>query len=136
MGSSPELESHRDIKSWFIVKSIPKGEVPVAIRASWLGVPLPVRDIAPERLAGHDFLSGKTRLETHSGLYPLSVPVETADAIKALRLSSRHEAAEWWQMHLEEGVVSDRILFEANEGECFSLEEAQYQFPESQFFEL
>ncbi len=86
----------KPIFNWFIPRVTPYGGAPVEIKEAWIDVPLPLRyqrpAEGPDPTIGHeiDNIYGVTILAD-------SASVVSVDAIKALRIFERNEAAEWWE---------------------------------------
>ena len=86
----------KPITAWFVPRVIPYGSAPEAIKEGWLDVPLPLRYDRP--VEGADPTIGHS-LESMLDVTILedSASVNSNDAIKALRIFGRDEAAEWWE---------------------------------------
>lgn len=83
------------ITAWFIPRVTPYGGAPEEIKEGWVDVPLPLRydrpAEGPDPMIGHDVnnILGVTILAN-------SASVISTDAVKALRIFGRDEAADWW----------------------------------------
>lgn len=105
----------KPILSWFTIQSTPEGEAPEEIRKQWVGVTLAVREEVPASDKGGVSVLTNERVPMRA-----AVPVETEDAIIALRAAGRDEAADWWESNRDHGwEVRDTsfLLFEADCGE-------------------
>jgi hypothetical protein len=84
------------ITSWFVPRVTPYGAAPEEIKQGWIDVPLPLRYDRPEgpmpSLGAEVDGSGITVFED-------SAIVISTDALKALRIFERDEAADWWEQY-------------------------------------
>lgn len=107
--------AEEEIVYWFVPSQVPVGGAPLAIRARWVGVPLPVRRPrpveGPERHIGTDVVDRR--------LHPIDdgVVVEPADALRALRRTGAEEAAAWWEQLFARRPLSRGLVFRRAEGE-------------------
>jgi hypothetical protein len=117
-----DRETEHPILSWFIVGTMPEGEAPIEIKEQWLGVPLPVRMKAPRLDYRVGVLSGERITSVKD-----AIPVNTDDAILALRAAGKEEAADWWEAN-GHTHGDPTLLFDAAEGKLVrgnTLEDAQ-----------
>ena len=119
---------------WFKPTVTPFGGAPQPIRERWVGVPLPVRmprpPEGPESHVGRDVMDPRERRFVADG-----VAVLTTDAIAALELFGRDEAAAWWRQYLVQRPVSRALLFRRHEGELLPPRLALMLHPELEDFE-
>lgn len=134
-------EESKQISLWFIPDIIPEGGAPEKIKQQWVGVPLPVRkkNIVSEDVVG-DYVVGANILDpTDVKLNePMAlVCVETLDAIKALRLADRRDAAEWWEYWFDNRsfVFGTTLMFQASEGRLLTPTEVEEELPGTNRFE-
>lgn len=97
----------------FSVTDIPEGEAPFQIREEWLGVGLPVRSRLVQEFKGpiNTYLN---LISGHSTEHFHRVPIYGADAIEALTLANKLDAAQYWA---ENGYSLGILVFRAAEGE-------------------
>lgn len=100
----------------FTLTQVPEGGAPDDIKAQWLGVPLPVRDKALEAASGKqiyfDLITQRMIENTDS------IPVQAFDAIVALRLASRVQAAQFWESNVP---LLSELVFRGYEGDLISV---------------
>jgi hypothetical protein len=90
--------------SFIRIISIPPGEAPERVRKEWVGLELPLSENVPPGVEV-GALGGPPE---NSGGYP----VDTAIAMKALRVRSR-AAAEWWEDNVTLTSVSHLVFDKA-----------------------
>jgi hypothetical protein len=94
----------------FTITSTPQGGAPEEIKEQWIGVSLPVRQRLLETQSVHffDILTAefKENLE--------AVPVYGFDAVAALRVYGRDDAADFWA---DNGFEFANLIFRAQEGD-------------------
>jgi hypothetical protein len=103
-----------EIQAWFTIRSVPKGSAPQSIREQWVDVPVPLRYTpieAPAASIGHGVLSLADVI-----IIDDAISVESLDAIKALRLFGKQDAAEYWDDTLR-SFGYPGIAFRGNEGQ-------------------
>ena len=114
---------------WFRVTAVPSGGAPPEIRCQWVGVPLPVRRPrpveGPQPHLGRDVVDRRIRRAISDG-----VVVEPPDALAALRLFDRSDAAAWWQAHLALRPLANGLVFRRHEGEFLPTRLAHMLHPE------
>ena len=114
---------------WFRVTAVPSGGAPPEIRCQWVGVPLPVRRPrpveGPQAHLGRDVVDRRIRRAISDG-----VVVEPPDALAALRLFDRSEAAAWWQAQLASRPLANGLVFRRHEGEFLPTRLAHMLHPE------
>ncbi|MFI5041387.1 MAG: hypothetical protein ACHQNA_05990 [Acidimicrobiales bacterium] len=114
---------------WFQVMAVPEGGAPEVIRRQWVGVPLPVR--RPRPMEGPDPKIGRDVLEQdRRKLITDGVVVEFTDALDALRLFGREEAAAWWEGWLQSRRTTGALVFRVWEGRLLPTRFAGRLFPE------
>ncbi len=125
-------ESRRDpnpITAWFVVRMQPYGSAPGYIKDQWIDVPLPLRydrpAEGPEPHLGADITHSRFEV-TEDG-----VTIETADAVKALKLFGRDEAAQWWEDWATDmyGRVEGGLIFNSYEGQLVPTDYLQRLLP-------
>lgn len=87
-----------EIRGWFVPRVTPYGSAPEHIKEQWVDVPLPIRydrPEAPEVHVGHAVDSVLDITVMADG-----VSISAMDALKALRVFDRQEAADWWEKRL------------------------------------
>jgi hypothetical protein len=138
--SGHELE---EISLWFVPERTPSGSAPKTIRDQWVGVPLPVREgyayYIEENTVGGYLIGASVADPTEVRLSdPMtSVVVSAFDAFKALRLSDRQEAANWWQDWFgnRSWLLGSTLVFQAGDGKIFTPEEIEKQNPDTSRFD-
>ena len=119
---------------WFVVTTIPAGGAPLVVRRAWVDVPLPVRCPppveGPQPYLGHDV----TRREIVR-LIEDGIAVEPLDAIKALRLFGRDDAAQWWEHFFSTRPSAWGLVFRRPEGRLLPLRLAAMLHPELDGFD-
>lgn len=90
-----------EIRGWFVPRVVPYGGAPEHIKQQWVDVPLPIRYDRPSE--GPEPLVGKS-VASLPGILTIeflddSVTINSVDAIKALKIFGKHEAAEWWERY-------------------------------------
>jgi hypothetical protein len=131
-GQEPEK-----IAQWFFPARTPEGGAPDEIREQWVGVPLPVREsnatISEDRLVS-GFLIGAN--VNRPGDIKVNDPedmvsVDLSDAIKALEMAGREEAAYWWVNWSETKppYFGNNLMFKADEGDLLTPAEAEKRMP-------
>lgn len=128
-------EEPQSIALWFTPNRVPAGSAPEHIKASWVGVPLPVREsniLDTDRTVMGYQLVGSVMDPTDIKLVdPRStVKVSTEDAIKALRLFDKHNAADWWTLYFGEHIFDLNLIFQAVEGQLSTVNEILRKFPD------
>jgi hypothetical protein len=118
---------------WFQVTSTPAGGAPEAVRAAWVGVLLPVRTPRPPE--GPEPHVARDVQDRRVKVIDDGVAVAPADAIRALRLQGRAEAAEWWAAFLLERQATTALAFRTFEGRLLPPSYALMRFPELADFE-
>ncbi len=119
MAGRDTLAPGGEIRSWFVIRNQPFGAAPDEIKDQWIGVPLPLRyDRSQE--APITTMTADVNEVGPIGLYvvPDAIEVRTIDAIKALKLFDRSEAAKWWDdwsINRHGGYFS--LTFQAREGD-------------------
>lgn len=108
------MDVGRHIDHWFVVRQVPQGDAPQEIKQQWVDVPLPIRYQlveAPRVSLGHgvDAFEDVVIIDD-------AVDIEGFDAIKALRLFGRPEAADYWDTVLR-GYGYPELGFRAREGQ-------------------
>ncbi len=116
MEHEPQPGEKPEVAFWFFIRSVPAGGAPRYIKEGWVNVPLPCRrprGEGPELHLGGDVDTGAL------DIVPDGVSIDADDAIKALRLFDRHEAADWWQSYMDDcygTAVGEGLVFRAAEG--------------------
>lgn len=108
------MPHNSEIQAWFVIRSVPKGSAPQSIKEQWVDVPVPLRYTpieAPTATIGHGVFSLADVV-----IIDDAISVESFDAIKALRLFGRSEAAEYWDDTLG-SYGYPGIAFRGNEGQ-------------------
>lgn len=118
-----EVYDQRPIRQWFVIEKIPAGGAPEHIKQQWIGVALPLR--YERNMDGPE-----PRVAEEIGTYELveiedGVTIWRSDALQALRLFNRNEAAGWWSL---EGPSA--LIFNASEGRILSTEHAESEIPQ------
>lgn len=113
------VPSAAPIFGWFIPRVIPYGGAPESIKQQWLDVPLPFRYQLLEAPELH--IGSSVTDPTYLTVYEDGITIAGLDAVKALRIFDRDNAAEWWEANyvtpnLERLGVCD-LLFNKKEGE-------------------
>lgn len=120
--------SRPPIRYWFMVTETPQGGAPEAIRRGWVGVALPVREPrpveGPETYVGRDLASREMRWIDDG------VAVDPSDAIAALRLFERAEAADWWAAYVPTNPLLKSLVFRTGEGRLLPVDYALRLHPE------
>lgn len=123
------MTRRRPIRYWFIVRGTPRGGAPEGIRAQWDGVVLPVREPrrveAPSPFVGREVGNREVQHVIDDG-----VPVRTDDAVRALQLFGRAEAAAWWQAYVAANPRTRQLVFRTHEGHLVPPAYALARFPE------
>ena len=117
-----------EIIAWFQITAMPAGGAPEAVRAQWIGVPLPVR--RPRPVEGPDAHLARDVADRSLKVIPDGVVVEMHDAITMLRLHGREEAADWWQAQ----NLRAALVFRTFEGRLLPPSLAARLFPEVEDF--
>ena len=99
---------------WFLVTSMPAGGAPENIRKDWEGVVLPVR--RPRPVEGPEPHFGRHVATRQPTFISDGVAVATSDALRALRLFGRREAAAWWEEFLATRPATTALVFRTWEG--------------------
>ena len=119
---------------WFLVTTTPAGGAPLHVRDGWVGVPLPVRHPrpmeSPEPHVARDINNREIRFIDDG------VAVDPHDAIRALRLFGRDDAADWWKAHLELRPATTALAFRTHEGRLLPASYASMRFPELEDFDV
>lgn len=114
---------------WFEVTSVPEGGAPDEVRAEWVGVPLPVRRPrpveGPNPKVGRDVMDLRQRNMIADG-----VIVELNDAVAALRIFGRHDAADWWDRWSRRRAPTPGLVFRTWEGRLLPAGYVERRFPE------
>jgi hypothetical protein len=92
------MSERQEIKGWFIPRVTPYGGAPEEIKKQWVDVPLPLRYIRSEAPEG--FIGETVGDPQQINILADSVTVEAVDALKALRVFGRTEAADWWDGYI------------------------------------
>lgn len=117
-----------EIVYWFRVTSTPVGGAPLAVRAQWVGVLLPVRRArpveGPEPHLGLDVVDRRPR--------PIAdgVAVARDDVVAALVHFERPEAAAWWAEFLHRNPRTSHLVFRRAEGDLLPPRLAAMLHPE------
>lgn len=119
------------IESWFIARHLPDGEAPVSIRQQWIDVPLPVRYERP--IEAPDPKSGGQIFSRKIVVLEDAVVINVDDAIKALELFGKAEAAVWWGELPRRGLSN--LVFDLQWGDWISNEFACRKFPQIKDFD-
>jgi len=109
------------IQYWFILRTAPD-----EIKQQWVDVPLPCRRPfieGHEPHIGQDVGMGFETLK----LIEDGVAIEADDAIRALMLFERHDAASWWDDYC--GGMGATLVFRANEGQALPVSAAERILP-------
>ena len=118
------------IPAWFVPRVVPYGTAPEYIKEQWVDVPLPVRSLgdteSPNITFGHDLGS------IFSVVVREGVTVNAGDAIKALRLFDREEAADFWADYLH---PSQELNFGVDEGQVYPASDIQRILPGIELFD-
>jgi hypothetical protein len=117
----------RPIQYWFVLRTVPQGSAPEEIKEQWLGVPLPCRRPfieGSEQFLGFDAGAGLETLK----IVEDGVAVEADDAIVALNLFGKEEAARWWDNIC--GQVGAELVFRVVEGQAIPTTAAERTFPQ------
>lgn len=118
-----------DILYWFRVTTTPEGGAPREVRDAWIGVPLPVRHAlpveAPASFIGRDVADRSIVRHVADG-----VAVDRDDAVAALRLFGRDEAAAWWSEQFVRHPLTAALGFRRHEGELLPIRVAMMLHPE------
>ena len=127
--SKNELPS---IQAWFVNRQVPFGDAPEHIKEQWVGIPLPLRQMrpseAPDVHIGHGLRSMADVHIINDGM-----AVYTFDAVKALTLFGRDEAAEFWGRMLH---PNQTLLFDGSEGQLYPTPVIQRILPGIELFDL
>ena len=129
IGSRAAGDRRAPVLFWFRVAVVPSGGAPLEIRREWVGVPLPVRRgrpvEGPQPHVGSDVVDRRIRRAVADG-----VVVESDDAVTALALFGRSDAAAWWEEHLAAQPHEQGLLFRRHEGEFLPSRLARMLHPE------
>lgn len=116
------------------MRGTPRGGAPEGIRAQWDGVVLPVREPrrveAPSPFVGREVGNREVQHVIDDG-----VPVYTDDAVRALQLFGRAEAAAWWQACVAANPRTRKLVFRTHEGHLVPPGYALARFPELEPFD-
>jgi len=115
----------RPIQYWFVIRTIPEGGAPLEIKKQWVDIPLPCRQPFVEGNKEHVVYD-----VTDPELVKLvkdGVAVEAYDALAALMLFDRADAASWWNNYLE--GMNETLVFQASEGQLLSTHDAERILP-------
>lgn len=121
-----------EIQGWFVPRTTPYGTAPEHIKEQWVGVPLPLRqlgsDETPRVSIGHDLgnVLGVHITENPANVYG-------ADALKALRIFDRDEAADFWDAYV---YPDDTLTFRHKEGQFYPTAEIQRILPGIELFDI
>lgn len=131
---SPEFNrSNEKILEWWVPSVAPSGEAPADINDQWIGVPLPMRvDHLAEGASPH---IGRHFITRRFESLEDSIFIYSVDAIKALRLFERTEAADFWQSWLDRKVIFDGLRFNAKEGRRYPAELMSIRMPGIESFD-
>lgn len=119
------------IESWFIAQQLPDGEAPVFIRQQWINVPLPLRYERP--IEAPDPKSTGQIFSREIVVLKDAVVINTDDAIKALLLFGKAEAATWWDELRRRGLSN--LIFDLQCGDWISNDFACRKFPQVKDFD-
>jgi hypothetical protein len=122
-----------EIVYWFLVTSTPIGGAPEHIRGQWVGVPLPVR--RPRPVEGPEPHVARNIRDRRVSVIPDGVAVAGPDALRALELFDRPEAAAWWSAHLATSPSTSALAFRTSEGRLMPPSFAVRRFPELDAFD-
>jgi hypothetical protein len=104
-----------NIQAWFVNRQVPIGDAPTDIKEQWVDVPLPLRQMSPHEAPtvhiGHGLESMLDVSIVNDG-----VAVYAVDAVKALALFARPEAAEFWQEMVDPYQV---LIFDGSQGQVY-----------------
>lgn len=117
----------RPIQYWFILKTVPEDSAPEEIKEQWLGVPLPCRRPfieGSEQFLGFDVGAGLETLK----IVEDGVAIEADDAIIALSLFNKVDAAKWWEDYC--GQMGVELVFRVVEGQAIPTTSAERTFPQ------
>lgn len=119
------------IQAWFVPREVPFGSAPDHIREQWVDVPLPLRqmraDRKPKTQIGHGLNSV---LDVH--IIDEAMEVYAFDAIKALTLFDRHDAATFWGRAVSPNRT---LIFRGGEGQVYSTPVLQQILPGIELFD-
>ncbi len=118
---------------WFLITTTPTGGAPEAVREAWVGIPLPVR--RPRAVEGPEPHVARDVRDRRVTFITDGVAVEPADAVKALRLFGRGDAAAWWESHVERHPMTVALVFRTSEGRLLPPSYASMRFPELEDFD-
>jgi hypothetical protein len=125
--SATSHEHQEEIVRWFVPNKTPNGGAPEDVREQWVGVPIPVRRSDAESGAGivGDYLIGASVAEIRDVKVNEPnkiVTVNAIDAIKALTVAARHDAAVWWGnwFMTRHPMMGTKLMFGAHEGDLRS----------------
>jgi hypothetical protein len=125
----PTGDGRGPVLFWFRVMAVPTGGAPVEIRRQWVGVPLPVRRPrpveGPQPHLGRDVVDRRIQRAISDG-----VVVEPNDAVAALRLFDRPDAAAWWEVQTASRPSTNGLVFRRHEGEFLPSRLAHMLHPE------
>jgi len=122
------------IQAWFVNRQVPFGDAPKHIKKQWVDVPLPLRQIQPGE--GPDLHIGHN-VDTTYGITDVHIvedgmAVYVFDAVKALTLFGREEAACFWNDMLD---PDQALLFDGTEGQLYPTPVLQRILPGIEFFD-
>lgn len=121
------------IQAWFVPREVPFGDAPDHIKEQWVDVPLPLRqmgvDEAPKTQITHGLNS---MLDVH--IIDEAMEVYAFDAIKALALFDRHDAATFWgDMFMF--YPNRTLIFRGGEGQVYPTPVIQRILPGIELFD-
>ena len=112
---------------WFLVTSTPAGGAPEEVRAAWVGVLLPVR--RPRPVEGPETHVARDVRDRQVRVISDGVAVAPDDAVRALRLFGREDAAQWWASYLVDRPSTIALAFRTLEGRLLPSSYALMRFP-------
>lgn len=119
------------IQAWFVNRQIPFGNAPREIKEQWVDVPLPLRQLTLDESPQFHIGYGLNNLfDVH--IHNDGQAVYAFDAVKALKLFGRQEAADFWNEML---YPEDTLIFKGNEGQVYPTSSLQRILPGIEMFD-